>query len=208
MQKILLCGCILAISTANVSAGAETGGAKHPNILWIIAEDIGPELACYGHPEVRTPVLDGLAASGVRYTRAFTVTPVCSTSRSSFMTGMYAHSIGAHNHRSHRTDEFRLEEGVRVLTDWFRPAGYFTANITNFPTDNPDKSFFKGTGKTKRGNNRGGTRDPVIDLNNKGIAFLLNRSGVNLTLVRSDLRQRACRHNRNNGHQRGGRNPP
>lgn len=128
--------------------GASISAAERPNILWIIAEDMGPELGCYGHPEVHSPVIDKLAADGVRYTRAYTVTPVCSTSRSSFMTGMYAHSIGAHNHRSHRTDGFKLEEGVRVLTDWFRPAGYSTANIRSFPTDNPDPAFFKGTGKT------------------------------------------------------------
>lgn len=121
---------------------------ERPNILWIIAEDMGPELGCYGHPEVYSPVIDKLAADGVRYTRAFTVTPVCSTSRSSFMTGMYAHSIGAHNHRSHRQDGFSLEPGVRVITDWFRPAGYHTANIRTFPTDNPDPKFYQGTGKT------------------------------------------------------------
>jgi len=91
--------------------------AAKPNILWIIAEDMGPELACYGTPEVRTPALDTLAKTGVRYTNAFTVTGVCSTSRSSFMTGMYAMSIGAHNHRSNRDGNFPLPGGVRVLTD-------------------------------------------------------------------------------------------
>ena len=52
------------------------------NVLWIIGEDLGPELGCYGTPESRTPNLDRLAAEGVRFTRAFTATPVCSTSRS------------------------------------------------------------------------------------------------------------------------------
>lgn len=119
-----------------------------PNILWIIAEDMGPELGCYGTPEVKTPALDQLAADGVRYTRAFTVTGVCSTSRSSFMTGMYAMSIGAHNHRSHRTDNFPLPAGVRVITDWLRPAGYTTANIKQLTADKKLGKFHKGTGKT------------------------------------------------------------
>jgi N-sulfoglucosamine sulfohydrolase len=143
-----LCRFITTMATALLLSSSFVSAAERPNILWIIAEDMGPELGCYGHPEVHSPVIDKLAADGVRYTRAFTVTPVCSTSRSSFMTGMYAHSIGAHNHRSHRKDGFKLENGVRVITDWFRPAGYQTANIRTFPTDNPDPKFFNGTGKT------------------------------------------------------------
>jgi len=122
--------------------------AAKPNILWIIAEDMGPELACYGTPEVKTPALDTLAANGVRYTNAFTVTGVCSTSRSSFMTGMYAMSIGAHNHRSNRDGNFPLPEGVRVLNDWLRPEGYTTANIKELTKNKELAKFFKGTGKT------------------------------------------------------------
>lgn len=119
-----------------------------PNILWIIAEDMGPELSCYGTPEIHTPAIDSLAARGMLFHNAFTVTPVCSTSRSSFMTGMYAMSIDAHNHRSHRKGTNPLPEGVRVLTDWLRPAGYFTANVKTLSTDPEEAKFYKGTGKT------------------------------------------------------------
>jgi uncharacterized sulfatase len=68
--------------------GADAPGAPKPNILWLIAEDLGPELGCYGTQQVWTPNLDRLAAEGVRYTRAYTTAPVCSASRSAFMTGM------------------------------------------------------------------------------------------------------------------------
>lgn len=119
-----------------------------PNVLWIIAEDMGPELSCYGTPQVHTPALDDLAQRGMLFQNAFTVTPVCSTSRSSFMTGMYAMAIDAHNHRSHRNGDNPLPDGVRVLTDWLRPAGYYTANIRKL-TDDPELgAFYKGTGKT------------------------------------------------------------
>src|SRR5439155_384714 len=94
----------------------------------LIAEDFGQHLGCYGAREVSSPNLDALAKTGVRYTRFFTTAPVCSPSRSAFMTGMYQTTIGAHNHRSHRDDGFSLPAGVRVLTDWFRDGGYFTAN--------------------------------------------------------------------------------
>lgn len=121
-----------------------TVAAERPNILWLIAEDFSPDLACYGTKEVSTPNLDRLAEQGVRYTRFFTTAPVCSASRSAFMTGMYQTTIGAHNHRSHRDDGYKLPAGVRVLTDWMRDAGYFTANIRELPAD----FGFRGSGKT------------------------------------------------------------
>ncbi len=144
-SKLLPTAFVLALSVLFQFANAE---AAQPNILWIIAEDMGPELGCYGTPEATTPALDELAASGIRYNRTYTVTGVCSTSRSSFMTGMYAMSIGAHNHRSHRDDDFQLPDGVRVLTDWLRPEGYTTANIRQLTPDTELQKFFKGTGKT------------------------------------------------------------
>jgi arylsulfatase A-like enzyme len=124
--------------------GGVAGAADRPNILWLIAEDFGPELACYGTGQVTSPNLDRLAAGGVRYTRAYTTAPVCSASRSAIMTGMYQTSIGAHNHRSHRDDGYRLPPGVRVISDRMRDAGYFTANIRRLP----DGLGFSGTGKT------------------------------------------------------------
>ena len=112
------------------AVGAEE---MRPNILWLIAEDMGPALGCYGQKEVETPNLDRLAREGTRYTRAYTTAPVCSPSRSAFMTGMFQTTIGAHNHRAHRDDGFQLPSGVRVLTGWFHDAGYFCANIVQLP---------------------------------------------------------------------------
>lgn len=117
---------------------------KRPNILWLIAEDFSQHLGCYGTKEVWTPNLDRLAGEGMRFTRAFTTASVCSASRSAFMTGMYQTTIGAHHHRSHRDDGYQLPAGVKVMTDRFREAGYFTANLVEMPAG----FGFKGTGKT------------------------------------------------------------
>jgi N-sulfoglucosamine sulfohydrolase len=115
---------------AGSAPAAQLAAGEKPNILWILGDDLGPDLACYGAPAVRTPNLDRLASEGVRYTHAFTTAPVCSPSRSALMTAMYQTSIGAHHHRSHRMDGYRLPEGVRTITDRLRERGYFTANIT------------------------------------------------------------------------------
>jgi N-sulfoglucosamine sulfohydrolase len=101
--------------------------ADRPNILWLISEDTSPDLACYGNALVKTPHLDRLAAGGTRYNAAFAAAPVCSAARSAMMTGMYQTSIGAHNHRSHREDGYRLPPPVEVITKYFHDAGYFTS---------------------------------------------------------------------------------
>ncbi|MDW8266290.1 MAG: sulfatase-like hydrolase/transferase, partial [Gemmataceae bacterium] len=102
---------------------------RPPNILWIIGENISLDLGVYGAHGVRTPHLDRLATQGLRFTHCYATGPVCSASRSAFMTGMYQTSIGAHNARSHRDDGYRLPAGVRLLTHLLREAGYFTANV-------------------------------------------------------------------------------
>ncbi len=76
------------------------GEPQRPNIVWILAEDICPDLSCYGVNAVKTPNLDKLAADGARFENAFTTAPVCSTSRSAMMTGMYQNAIGANQHRT------------------------------------------------------------------------------------------------------------
>jgi len=135
----------LTVSLLMAAAPAQSASpenSKRPNILWLISEDMGQALGCYGQKEVNTPVLDQLARDGVRYDRAFTTAPVCSPSRSAFMTGMYATTIGAHNHRT--SNKPPLPDGVRLLSQWMQDAGYFTANLRKLP-----ESFgFKGSGKT------------------------------------------------------------
>jgi N-sulfoglucosamine sulfohydrolase len=134
----------LVITIFLCAASLLHSASEKPNILWLIGEDFSPNLSCYGETLVQTPNLDKLAAEGMRFTRAFTTAPVCSASRSAFMTGMYQTTIGAHHHRSHRDDGYKLPEGVRVLTDHMRDAGYFTANLKQLPAS----CGFKGAGKT------------------------------------------------------------
>jgi arylsulfatase A-like enzyme len=134
---------LLVLLASVMAAPVLRAAAPRPNILWLIAEDFGPHLSCHGTREVWTPNIDALARAGVRYDRFFTTAPVCSPSRSAFMTGMYQTTIGAHNHRSHRDDGYKLPDGVRVLTDWLRDGGYFTANIRVLPG-----AGFRGSGKT------------------------------------------------------------
>ncbi len=126
--------CALSVGSVGILTGcvgaAEGSSDSRPNILWIVGENFDLDLGCYGAKNVRTPNLDGLADSGVRYSNVFSTSPVCAPSRSAFLTGMYQTSTDTHNMRSHRDDDFRLPPGVRPMTHWLADAGYFTANIS------------------------------------------------------------------------------
>lgn len=134
----LLCALLFAATNALAAAPAR------PNILWLLAEDTGPSAySCYGtQPAAATPTIDALAAAGVRYERFYTTAPVCSPSRSAWNTGMYQTTIGAHQHRTPQKQP--LPEGVRPLGEWLRAAGYFTANVREFPAE----MNVRGAGKT------------------------------------------------------------
>ncbi|MCZ6672190.1 MAG: sulfatase-like hydrolase/transferase [Verrucomicrobia bacterium] len=95
-----------------------------PNILWISLEDITPMMGCYGDEYARTPVFDSLAAEGIRYTKAHSVAPVCSTSRSSIITGMYPNSLGTLHHRSNT----QPSEFAKMFPSLLIEAGYYTSN--------------------------------------------------------------------------------
>ncbi|MDZ4402545.1 sulfatase [Prosthecobacter sp.] len=103
--------------------------AKQPNILWLVGENLSHDLGCYGAKNVHTPNLDRLAQEGVRFTNVFSTNPACAPSRSAFMLGMYQTTTDTHHMRSHRTDDFKLQQGVRPLTHRLQDAGYTTANI-------------------------------------------------------------------------------
>ena len=73
--------------------------------------DIGRHLHCYGVETVRSPHLDGLAATGVLFTRAFCTAPQCSPSRASIATGLYPHSNGVMG-LAHKGFDWEIEEDV------------------------------------------------------------------------------------------------
>lgn len=107
---------ILVLLLPVVSLGKE----RPPNIVLFMAEDIGNDLACYGHPGVKTPTLDNLAANGIRYERFYTNSPICSPSRTSLMLGVHQGYSGGHHHRSN----VKGAPELHYLTHYLREVGY------------------------------------------------------------------------------------
>ena len=122
--------------------------AEKPNIIWIMAEDMGPDVGAYGEPEALTPNIDSLARRGMTFDAAFTSAPICSISRSALYTGMYSTSIGAHQHRTPDARKKPLPENVELLTDRFRSAGYYTALLHEVEKPGGPDDWFKGKEKT------------------------------------------------------------
>ena len=114
------------------TAVAEEPTATRPNVLWIDIDDQSPWYSSYGNDLVETPNIDALAREGVLFERAYAPTPVCSPTRSAFITGSYAIRIGAHDHRSGRVPGYQihLPEGVVTVPELFRQAGYETFNAS------------------------------------------------------------------------------
>ena len=112
------------VDGADPSSPDDSVDPGRPNILWISLEDITPMMGCYGDEYARTPVFDSLAAQGIRYTKAHAVAPVCSTSRSSIITGMYPNSLGTLHHRSNT----RPPQFAKLFPSLLIEAGYYTSN--------------------------------------------------------------------------------
>ena len=97
---------------------------QRPNILFIMTDQMRSDcLGCAGHPVVRTPNLDRLAAAGARFDHAYVQAPVCGPSRMSYYTGRYVHS-----HRS-SFNNVPLPAGERTMADYLREGGYDTVAI-------------------------------------------------------------------------------
>ncbi len=101
---------------------AASNAAERPNIVLLMAEDIGQDLACYGMAGVKTPTLDRMADEGRRYDNAICANPICSPNRSALMVGVNPTLFDAHMHRSNR--DVPLKAPFKPITYYLREAGY------------------------------------------------------------------------------------
>jgi arylsulfatase A-like enzyme len=111
----------ISLGSCPLSAASD---AKKPNIIFILTDDHRWDfMSCAGHPFVKTPSLDRLASEGVLFSNAFATSALCSPSRASFLTGLYAHTHGVQNNLTPWKNE-----NVTFL-ELFKKAGYDTAFI-------------------------------------------------------------------------------
>lgn len=136
--------------------------AAKPNLIFIIADDLGyGDLGCYGQKNIKTPVLDKLAAEGIRFTQHYSGSTVCAPARSTLMTGLDTGSTWLRGN-----GEFQLRPDPEDLTvaTLLQRAGYRTAMVgkscisgnTQDPRHVLEKGFdvFYGTTNHKDGHHR------------------------------------------------------
>src|SRR5262245_23820166 len=123
-----LCLAALCCLVLTPRLGADEKKPARPNILIIMADDLGfSDLGCYGS-EIATPNVDGLAKKGVRFTQFYNTARCCPT-RASLLTGLYPHQAGV----GHMVGDYklpgyrgRLNDRCVTIAEVLKPAGYRT----------------------------------------------------------------------------------
>lgn len=139
------CCLVTAWGYANESGLSQNESPRsRPNIVLIMADDLGwKDLHCYGNASVDTPVLDRMAERGMRFTNAYSASPVCTPSRAAIMTGLSPARLQITNHAPGHSDGFQLA-GTNIksakwnrylaldqltLAERLQEAGYHTAFV-------------------------------------------------------------------------------
>jgi arylsulfatase A-like enzyme len=117
--------CRTLLAVLALSAFAHAATAPRPNILLIIADDLGyGDLGCYGQQEIKTPNIDRMAAEGTRFTQVYAGCTVCAPSRCALMTGFHT---GHARVRGNKRNEEILQPGDFTISEMFKKSGYTTA---------------------------------------------------------------------------------
>ncbi|HMP16238.1 MAG TPA: sulfatase [Gemmatales bacterium] len=169
------CLYLICLLLLMLTGSVQAQQSPQPHFVFLVCEDIGPHLGCYGDAYAITPHLDAFARQGARFTRAFSHSPVCAPTRSGIITGRYPTSIGSHHMRS------TLLQPPPLFTDHLKKAGYFIAwpGKTDFNFEVPMNAF---------DSTRDWTKEPVP----RQPCFLyLNNTVTHESQIRASPEQRA-----------------
>ena len=136
--------------------------AQPPNVVLIMADDLGyHDLGCYGHPKIKTPVLDQLAKKGVKLTGFYAGATVCTPSRIALMTGSYPTRLGwSKGVVGHiLSTNHGLSPKALTMAEHFKSAGYQTAmsgkwHLGDRPSFRPHRQGFDHTFYINKSNNQ------------------------------------------------------
>jgi arylsulfatase A-like enzyme len=148
---VLRSGLLLACLIACFPGLADLSAAERPNVVVVICDDLRWDaLSCAGHPHVKTLNIDRLAAEGLYFENMFCTTSLCSPSRASILSGLYAHAHGVTNNFT------EYPEGLASFPRQLQQAGYKSAYLGKWhmgeENDEPRPGFdyfvtHKGQGK-------------------------------------------------------------
>lgn len=138
IQRIAVPACIftMLLLTGAMDAHPQLAAAQpdgktrpRPNLVIVLADDLGyGDLACYGHPVIKTPNLDRFATEGLRLTSCYAAAPNCSPSRTGLMTGRTPSRVGVHNWIPMFSPMHVRKREITIAT-LLRQAGYTTCHV-------------------------------------------------------------------------------
>ncbi len=133
------------------------------NVIQITTHDSGRHFGCYGHPTLQTPVIDRLAADGIRFTNYYATVPICSASRCSQLTGLYPQSHGLLDLTGFG---WRMRNDVPHASQLFKAAGYRTLLFgLQHEAENPERLEFD-LAKPRPDNAKGASEEAAAFLRN------------------------------------------
>lgn len=129
-RRVIATAAGMAASAALPEAAIAAPGPTRPNILFILADDLGyADLVCYGRREYRTPAIDRIAAEGVRFTQAYANSAVCSATRVGLITGRYQNRLPIGLEEPLGARDVGLPPAHPTLPSLLSAAGYDTSLI-------------------------------------------------------------------------------
>ena len=143
-----------AMGAAALASGAHRlsaqSPARRPNIVFILADDMGyADVSCYGRPDLSTPNIDRLAATGVRFLQAYANSAVCTATRAALITGRYQYrlQVGLEEPLTVRATSVGLPREHPTLPSLLKRAGYGTTlvgkwHLGSLPTYGPLQSGY------------------------------------------------------------------
>ncbi|HRH99037.1 MAG TPA: sulfatase-like hydrolase/transferase, partial [Prosthecobacter sp.] len=131
-----------------------TAHARQPNIVFILADDLGPgDLGCYGQKIIKTPNIDRMAAEGMKFTQHYSGNAVCAPSRCVLMTGLHPGHAFIRNNRQaddakgikvvgkpEREGQFPIPSETVTVAEVFKSAGYSTGGFGKWGLGGPTSS--------------------------------------------------------------------
>jgi arylsulfatase A-like enzyme len=124
---------LLLAPLGTLRAAEPVPAPARPNILWLVSEDNGRFLGCYGDTLAKTPVLDKLAREGILFEKCYTQ-PVCAPSRFSLITGLHPASCGP---AQHMRAQGKIPAWLKGFPAYLKAAGYYTSNCAKTDYNSP-----------------------------------------------------------------------